>query len=157
MYSCCVTIILSYRQNTMSLNMYMYTLKLTEITVFSFTVHSIPISPLNLCSKLTTVIISSKCTFCSIFSHFLVCLCSCRLVHSDAGPEGEDRRTERRLVCGGQRHHHWRRVCGEKVCLCCRSGSIFLVLRLLLDQVQLQFLLSYSLLLIFFSWGCLRY
>lgn len=44
----------------------------------------------------------------------LSCFCvdSSRLVRADIGPEGKDRRTEGCLVCGGQRHHHRKCVCG---------------------------------------------
>lgn len=41
-------------------------------------------------------------------------LCASRLVHSDVGSEGADRRAEGRLVCGGQRCCFWRCDCGEK-------------------------------------------
>lgn len=52
------------------------------------------------------------CVYCVLF---LTCFCLFRLVHSDTGTEGEDRRPEGCLVCGGQRHHHWRRVCGTLI------------------------------------------
>lgn len=58
----------------------------------------------------------SRCTSCSVHCCFSVCSSPSRLVYSDTGPEGEDRRAERCLFCGGQRHHYWRCVCGEQVC-----------------------------------------
>lgn len=55
-----------------------------------------------------------KFTTCFVPALLFYGLCPHRLVHPDVRPEGADRRTERRLVCGGQRRCYQRRVCGEK-------------------------------------------
>lgn len=80
---------------------------------------------------------------CSSFCYVPVCFCPPRLVHPDSGPEGEDRRPERRLVCGGQRHRHWGRVCGEQLC-----ENIFLPLCLFMNHMLLSSPRSFTFLLV---------